>query len=105
MQFLNEAAQMEDTSLQVSGMKIREDVKKLSQKWERRKPSESQEKHPCEYCGQMGTHPAGKNWHVAKSAQIESDLTTSQQCVELGVETRITRQSQCNQRIKNGRNI
>ena len=61
MQFLNEAAQMEDTSLQVSGMKIREDVKKLSQKWERRKPSESQEKHPCEYCGQMGTHPAGKN--------------------------------------------
>ena len=60
-QFLTEAAQMEDTSLQVSGMKIPEDVKKLSQKWERRKPNKSQEKHPCEYCGQTGTHPAGKN--------------------------------------------
>ena len=59
-QFLTEAAQMEDTSLQVSGMKIPEDVKKLSQKWERRKPCNSQEKHPCEYCGQTGTHPAGK---------------------------------------------
>lgn len=35
-QFLTEAAQMEDTSVQVSGMKIPEDVKKLSQKWERR---------------------------------------------------------------------
>ena len=59
-QFLTEAAQMEDTSLQVSGMKIPEDVKKLSQKWERRSLAK-QEKHPCEYCGQTGTHPAGKD--------------------------------------------
>ena len=42
-------------------MKIPEDVKKLSQRWERSKPSKNQEKHPCEYCGQTGTHPAGKD--------------------------------------------
>ena len=64
-QFLTEAAQMEDTSLQVSGMKIPEDVKKLSRRPGECQPPRSrsgyQKKQPCGYCGQVGTHPKGKN--------------------------------------------
>ena len=64
-QFLTEAAEMEDTSLQVSGMKIPEDVKKLTKRPEARQPARRRsgykKKQPCGYCGQVGTHPEGKN--------------------------------------------
>ena len=37
-QFLTEAAQIEDTSLQISDMKIPQDVKKLGRQFEKRHP-------------------------------------------------------------------
>ena len=64
-QFLTEAAQMEETSPQVSGVKIPEDIKKLSKRPEARQPARSRsgykKKQPCGYLGQVGTHPEGKH--------------------------------------------
>ena len=63
--FLTEAAQIEDTSLQISDMKIPQDVKKLGRRFEKRhSPKDKQSgkgKQPCGYCGQTGTHEEGKN--------------------------------------------
>ena len=63
--FLNEAAQIEDTSLQISDMKIPQDVKKLGRHFEKRRPPKEtqsgKEKQPCGYCGRIDTHEEGKN--------------------------------------------
>ena len=62
---LTEAAQTKYTSLQISDMKIPQDVKKLGQKlgkWRPPKDKQSRRgKQPCEYCGQTGTNEEGKN--------------------------------------------
>ena len=67
-QFLTEAAQIEDTSLQISNMKIPQDLKKLGQqfgKWRPLKDKQSRRgKQPCENCGPTGTHEEGKNCPV-----------------------------------------
>ena len=64
-QFLTEAAQIEYTSLQISDMKIPQDVKKLGRQFEKRRPPKNMQsgrgKQPCRYCGQTGTHEEGKN--------------------------------------------
>jgi len=63
--FLTEAAQIEDTSLQTSGMKIPQDVKKLGRRFEKRHPPKDKQsdkrKQSCGYCGQTDTHEEGKN--------------------------------------------
>ena len=57
-QFLTEAAQIKDTSLQISDMKIPQDVKK----WRPPKSKQSgRGKQPCRYCRQTGTREESKN--------------------------------------------
>ena len=62
---MTEAAQTEGTSLQISDMKIPQDVKKLGRhfgKWRPPKNTQSgKEKQPCGCCGQTDTHEEGKN--------------------------------------------
>ena len=63
--FDRQAAQIEDTSLQISDMKIPQDVKKLGRQFEKRRPPKGthsgKDKQPCRYCGQTDTHEEGKN--------------------------------------------
>ena len=66
-QFLTEAIQTEDTSLQINDMRITEDVKFVNKaKGERQLKRQTQYRgkptaKPCGYCGQVGTHDEGKN--------------------------------------------
>ena len=68
-QFLTEAAQMEDTSLQVRDMKLvgHEEVKFLKGEGRHKKKrtpyagKPSGRQRACNYCGQRGTHINGKN--------------------------------------------
>ena len=66
--FLTEAAHIEDTSPQISDMKVPEDAKKLGRQFEKwRSPKNKQsgwEKQPCGCCGQTDTHEKGKNCSV-----------------------------------------
>ena len=67
-QFLAEAVQMEDTSLQIRDMKSTEEVKFVN--WDRQhkkrgppfstKPIQRQQQ-PCNYCGRIGVHDVGKD--------------------------------------------
>ena len=63
--FLTEAAQIEDTFLQISDMKIPQDEKKLWRHFEKRRPPKNtqsgKEKQPRGYCGQTHTQEEGKN--------------------------------------------
>ncbi len=64
-QFLTEAAQIEDTSLQISEMKIPQDVKKLGRQFRKWRPPKNKQsgrgKQRCGYFGQTGIHEKGKN--------------------------------------------
>ena len=85
-QFLTEAAQIEDTTLQISDMKIPQEVKKLGrqfQKWRPPKNNHSgQGKQPCEHCGQSGTRVEGKNCPAyGKNVSDVRSSITSVQCV------------------------
>lgn len=64
-QRLTEAAQIEDTLLQISDMKISQDVKKLRRQFGKWRPPKNKQsgrgKQHCGYCGQKGTHEEGKN--------------------------------------------
>ena len=63
--FLTKAAQVEDTSLQISDMKTPLDVKKLGRQFEKWRPPKNKQsgrgKQPCGCCGQTDTHEEGKN--------------------------------------------
>ena len=63
--FSTEAAQIEDTSLQIRDMKIPRNVKKLGRHFEMRRPPRNtqscKEKQPFGYCGQTDTHEESKS--------------------------------------------
>ena len=72
-QFLTEASQMEDTSLQVRNMKVPEcdEVKHVSKqdRYHKRRTADAGKplqcrRQPCNYCGQTGAHIGGENGPV-----------------------------------------
>jgi len=88
-QFLTEAAQIEDTSIQISDMKIPQDVKNLGRQFEKQRPPKNKQngrgKQPCGYCGQTATYEKGKNCpaYGKKCMKCQKFTESLQFCVQV----------------------